>query len=277
MRLLKILTSLLLLPLFGIAQIPNSSFENWTNLIPDGWLVNISPPLLLPVSSSNDARTGSYAIKGEIVDDFGLAFGPYIKPVTSGLGFPVSQNDTAFYGFYKADLIGSNLGLVEVQVYDSLYNQIGAGITYLTSDTNYSEFYVPIIYSSGATAKEMSVIFQMTDTDSTVSFNVGSYFIIDDLSFEHTTTVGLSAIEKSFYAVSPNPANDHIIIRTANSSSRNQYINIYDASGKKLLSNNMVAFRNELFLDVSLIPAGFYILAITDGEHSHSQKILISR
>jgi len=277
MYLLKILSGLLLLPVLGLAQIPNPSFENWTNLNPDGWLVNISPPLLLPVSSSNDARTGSYALKGEIVNDLGLPFGPFIEPTSTGLGFPVSSNDTGFYGFYKADLIGSNLGLVEVLVYDSLFNQIGAGITYLTTDTTYSEFYVPIIYSSGAHAKEMSVIFQMTDTDSTGSFNVGSYFIIDDLSFEHTSTVNLSTPEKSFYNVSPNLIIDHIVISTADITSRNQYISIFDASGKKLLSKNLRPSENELIIDVSLIPSGIYILAITDGEHSHSRKILIGR
>jgi hypothetical protein len=278
MNLLKVITGILLLPVLAVGQIPNASFENWSNLIPDGWIANVSPPLLLPVSSTTDAHTGNYAIKGEIVDDLGVAFGPYITPVSSGLGFPVTNNDTAVYGFSKASLIGSNLGLVEVSVYDSLFHLVGSGITFITNDSDYSEFYIPVIFSPGAIAYQMSIIIQMTDTDSTSSFNVGSYFIIDDLSFEHTSTVNIQSPRKDVYSVSQNPGDDYIILHSSNAASKNQFVAICDVAGRKILSKNLVMTDdNNFVLNISSLTNGIYILAVTDGRNRHSQKIIVRR
>jgi hypothetical protein len=278
MNLLKVITGILLLPVLAVGQIPNASFENWSNLIPDGWIANVSPPLLLPVSSTTDAHTGNYAIKGEIVDDLGVAFGPYITPVSSGLGFPVTNNDTAVYGFSKASLIGSNLGLVEVSVYDSLFHLVGSGITFITNDSDYSEFYIPVIFSPGTIAYQMSIIIQMTDTDSTSSFNVGSYFIIDDLSFEHTSTVNIQSPRKDVYSVSQNPADDYITIHSSDAASKNQFVTICDVAGRKILSKNLVMTDdNNFVLNISSLTNGIYILAVTDGRNRHSEKIIVRR
>jgi hypothetical protein len=277
MNFIKLLSALLLLPFLSISQIPNASFEDWTNFIPDGWATNVSPPLL-PVSSSTDAHTGLYALKGEVVNDAGIAFGPFIQPLNSaGFGFPVSNNDTMLYGFYKSGVIGGNLGLVEVWAYDSLLMQVGAGYGYLDSQATYKEFAIPVIYVPGSQAKYMVIIIQMTDTAISGSFNVGSYFLIDDLSFTKTSTVDIRHAEKLNYCVSPNPATDFINISGAFDSRKKQYLSIYDVTGKKIVHEIVQSADNNVSIDVQNIPAGNYILLMTDGQHSVSEKIIISR
>src|SRR5687767_438297 len=127
------LVCLLVIPISAFNQIPNPSFEDWSNSLPDDWFTNSTPPDLIPVCSSTDAHAGSYALKCEIVDDHGVAFGPFLQPVSSNYGFPIMQNHSTLYGWYKSGPVGTNLGLIEAWAYDAAGNQIGVGITYLAS------------------------------------------------------------------------------------------------------------------------------------------------
>ena len=279
MNIYKLVIGLLLIPTFSFCQIPNHSFESWTDSVPDNWITNSSPPSLLPVLPSTDAHTGNFSLQCQIVDDSGFPFGPYIQPASGSYGFPYNDNDSILYGFYKSNLIGSNLGLVEVIVYDSLLLPIGAGISFLSSSTNFTEFTVPIIYLPGAIASEMTIIIQMSDTDSTSIFNVGSYFLIDDLSFTHTSSVNIQTPDENYYSVSPNPATDFMTIHADLSMRRKQYYAIYDVTGKKILSDHLIAINDDSTsaIDVSSLPTGNYLMVITDGENSATKKIIINR
>lgn len=279
MKIIQVLTGLFLFPAIAFCQIPNPSFEDWTDSFPDGWYTNSSPPSLLPVIMSTDAHTGDFALKCQIVDDSGIPFGPYIQPATVSHGFPYTLNDTVLYGYYKADLIGSNLGLVEVWIYDSLLNQVGAGLALLPTTQTYTQFSIPIIYTPGSYANELSIIIQMTDTSATGNFSVGSYFLLDDLTFQDSATVNINTPEKNHYTISPNPANDHITIQGDFSNRKKQYVAIYDVTGKKLFSDNLSPLSENSVnsIDVSSIPPGCYIMLITDGERSSSKKLIINR
>ncbi len=279
MKLINAILLLMVLPVIAICQIPNASFENWTNSAPDDWQINSSPPSLLPVTQSTDAHSGNYALRCEIVDDSGIPFGPFVQPSSTSHGFSYTQNDSVLYGFYKADMINSNLGLVEVWIYDSLLNQIGAGFAMLPSIANYTEFAIPIIYTPGSVPYEMSIIIQMTDTDTTGGFNVGSYFLIDDLSFTHTSTVNIGKPIQSYYSVSPNPANDVIAVHADFLNREKIYYTIYDIMGKKILSDQIhaVSANSTDNIDVSSLNPGNYLMIITDGKNSSTKKIVISR
>lgn len=50
-----------------IAQIPNAGFENWTGGEPDNWFTNNLAGVLTLATQSNDARSGSSALKLEMV------------------------------------------------------------------------------------------------------------------------------------------------------------------------------------------------------------------
>ena len=69
-RSLLLLGTIVLLSCFthtAFAQIPNASFESWTNGVPDNWWVDNIAGLWSPVSQSRTAHTGTFSIRGDVV------------------------------------------------------------------------------------------------------------------------------------------------------------------------------------------------------------------
>ena len=60
-------TMMTFLSLTVSAQIPNAGFENWTGGNPDGWISNNVPGFIETITQSNNAHSGSYAVRGEVV------------------------------------------------------------------------------------------------------------------------------------------------------------------------------------------------------------------
>jgi len=67
---------ILLLPLLLFAQIPNASFENWSNDEPDGWFTNNIVPAAVTVRRSTMSNTGVFGLKGTVISYFGLNLAP---------------------------------------------------------------------------------------------------------------------------------------------------------------------------------------------------------
>ena len=92
---LQLLYFLLLVPL-TFSQIPNHSFENWTNGNPDNWMTNNITGYVEPVTQSNDAHSGNYSVKMEMMIAMSSLLQPVITVGEYGLGFPVSQRYKVF-------------------------------------------------------------------------------------------------------------------------------------------------------------------------------------
>jgi hypothetical protein len=165
-----------------------------------------------------------------------------------------------------------------VWLYDSLLNQVGSGFCFLTSVNTYTEFSIPLNYQPGGHAHEMSIIIQMTDTDSISHFNVGSYFIIDDLSFQPTSTVGMNQLPVKHYSVGPNPATSYLYVKGEFQDRLKQLVYIYDVTGKRIFNEALRPESDDILtIPLDNLSSGNYILLITDGKKSASEKITISR
>lgn len=253
-------------------QMPNASFELWTDSMPDLWTANNFPPTLYPITRTTDAHSGTYALKGEVVSYNGGEVPPNVYPSsTSGFGCPVNQRYSFVNGWYKSSLIGNDIGNVNIVIYHSSGLSIGYGFTYLPAASVYTPFSIPITYTANAPAASATVTFSMTD--STGAFNEGSNFIIDDLAFSMTT--GISENELAAFTIGPIPATDVLNIDGDFHGENSFNFTLVNIQGKKIMEGSAKVSANRVSIIVSDLENGIYFL--NDEKKSVVKRILINR
>lgn len=97
-------------------------------------------------------------------------------------------------------------------------------------------------------------------------------------SKENVTTVGIDDNEKNnlILNVYPNPSTTSIQV-TYHTKEVSTKIKLIDVTGKIILTKNIInqGDLNQEFIDVSTISKGIYILAITSGNNTSTQKLII--
>ena len=91
-----------------------------------------------------------------------------------------------------------------------------------------------------------------------------------------TTSSGVEETENSF-AVYPNPADNYLNIKLENASEATSTINIYDLSGKQVLSQNLPVKQKTIQVNTELLKNGLYFLTIVNSNTVMTKKIQISR
>jgi hypothetical protein len=250
---------------YSFGQIPNPSFENWTDTQPDGWVAyrtNPFSPYIFETISTN-AHNGSKAVKSNIV-----LTGPVYNPSgllsaseASDYYFPISTKPTKLKGWYILQTNGLDTFTVNV----TMKRQgaiIGQGeFTSTTTNLSYSEFITYINYSSSTTPDSMK-IFITFNYGKAGSGHEGSYFIVDDLSLSQT--IGLDENQNTlFVQISPNPATSAIEIKTSNTD-KIQSFELINSFGQVLKTIQNSALTEPI--DISNFENGvyFYRLFTTD-------------
>jgi hypothetical protein len=140
--------------------IPNGDFEAWTyDTIeePVGWYTSnryyFSNPVL-PVTKTTDSYSGNYAIRIEnvnFVNSFANAFAFAGPQTNTGIkpGFPVTERELFFEGYYKFIPQNDDTAILGVIMYDK-GNQVGAGFFQSKiPQSSYTYFAIPVYYSNG--------------------------------------------------------------------------------------------------------------------------------
>lgn len=273
-----ILTNLLFITLFSfssLAQIPNSSFESWTNSVPDDWTTNSLPPTLLPVSQTTDAHSGTYAVKGQVVNYMGNIIAPIIFPVaTVNDGFPISQSYLNLSGWYKASMIASDALSIQISLTDASNSIVAFGFAYLLSNVSFEEFNTPMSYISANPPVAAKITIAIIDS-STSTGHVGSNFIVDDLTFSMTSKI--NKVDFPVFSISPNPVKNKIFINGQFNTGSKIYFSILNQSGQLVLRKNYSDLSDENAIDLNELSNGNYFLIINDGNSSVAKKFIISK
>jgi hypothetical protein len=206
---IKLLSLLLLLivtttaTMLGQNPIPNPSFENWSKASPDlpenpdNWHTGNRPgnPNVTP---SEESAEGSFSARLEVKE----------VPVVGGLpaslevyhddasGFPVTERHAALSGFYKLDT-GSDGATVTVEIKMKKGDELIGSAIWNTnySASTYSNFYLPIIYSSGVTPDRCFITIEIGPNAGSTS--AGGIAWVDDFDLTE-------ALEPALLLHSPN-------------------------------------------------------------------------
>ena len=261
------------------SQIPNAGFENWTMDDPDGWST-LDFGFYNSVTQSSDNHSGSSAAKLEIVDFGGNPI--YAFMFADSIG--VSERHGSLNGYYKF-IPQSDKDVLDIAVLmsdGSVFNFIGGGfLEFGGTVSSYTQFSVPIDYFSSETPDTAWIEFIVVDTSKDGSGGIGSYALIDDLSFGGPTDVEPVDQIPSAYSLKqnyPNPFNPSTKIIFSITEQSYVDLTVYDILGNeitKLVSDNYPAGEYSVDFNAENLPGGVYIARLSAGKYLNAIKMTL--
>lgn len=276
------------------AQVPNGSFESWSNepttnvLMPDEWSFTAIPEIAVPITPCSNSYSGDLAAQGEVMETGlpvpGNLLAPQLTSLPYGVtdfGFPITQKYTELKGFYQFESVGDDRFHVIANIYhDTLAVGVGC-MTYLTSVENYTLFTVNINYISDLNPNFCLITFIIHPPEGENTVHPGSQFLVDDLTLDGTVSIRndekITDIPESFILEQnyPNPFNTSTTISYQLPHYSKISLNIYDVNGRKLktlINKNQPAGEYDLEFDASNFASGIYIYSLITENRVISQK-----
>lgn len=264
------------------AQIPNASFENWTNGNPDNWNTSNDTSLGINVTQVSDAHAGASAMMGSVINSSGFLWPPLVIAGADGGGFPVSTQHPALHGWYKYFPNGGDEAFLTIDMLSGDSSVGAAAILASDSESVYREFVVNIIYLYPQ-APETCII-AMTILSTSGPLHLGSRWIVDDLSFGATTSVdGHGNVLPSSFELSqnfPNPFNPKTMIQYSIPNSSRVRLGVYDIFGKEvanLVDQHQEPGNYRAEFDATNLASGVYFYRLQAGQFSQMKKLLLVR
>jgi hypothetical protein len=281
----KILLSLVAL-ICGIimitnAQIPNPGFENWTSGDPDGWASsNVFPAGLINITKTSDNHSGSYALRGDVVDFLGTPMAPIIQSGPGATGFPISEKYQSFELYYKFTSIGGDKFSVNVGLEkDGI--PIAQGAVALPSDVNtYTYLTVPLNYMIEEVPDLAIIQISITGPITGTDVHIGSVMFLDDLSFSLETGIDNTNVLDLVGKCYPNPSADFINIPLNENIPGEVLIKVFDAFGRevKSMACHQQQSGNKVFqLSVEDLSSGLYFYSINGHGTHYCGKFNVNR
>ncbi len=268
------------------AQIPNPGFENWTSGNPDGWLTTNFPPLIVNVTQSNDSHTGSWAVRGEVID-FMFPIPPILNTGSlTSPGFPISDKITGISGFYKFSPVGGDIFLVAAEVGVATASDttiIGSGVFSIgAAVSQYDFFSLDIIYFDTGIPNWANITISIIDTSGTTSGHVGSTMWADDFDI----IVGIDDIisdnptEYELYQNYPNPFNPSTIINYQVPELSFVTLRVYDVLGSEietLVNKEKPMGSYTVEFSAQNLPSGVYFYQLKAGDFIQTKKMVLMK
>ena len=249
---------------FSFAQeIPNPSFEEWIIGAPVGWFG-------FGIGQSSDSYDGNYAAAIQVLNDntVPLLIAGEVVP-----GINISERYDSFKGYYKFNSNGNDVLKVDV-IMGFSGEVVGNGSVQIpeipTSD--WTEFTVPISYSSTETPNDALIFFSITNDEGTAT--AGSNAIVDFVSFDEVTGIEqLSGLTKESVHLKnfPNPFDLSTTISFDIEKSTKVSLEVYNLTGQKvstILKNELINSGNHKFrFDSMDIPSGLYFYTLSTDNY----------
>ncbi len=286
-RFLLALALVLLVPAAVRAQIPNSGFENWTSGDPDNWVTSNVPSFATPVSQSSAAHGGASAVRGTVVLFYSLLMAPVLQSGPGGHGFGCTSRPTSIDGYYQFHSVGGDRFGVNTILYKGVVagtviaNAASANATEVAGWTHFS---VPFSYVSSANPDTCIIQIMIVGPVTGNDYHVGSYFLLDDLSFGGATGVdGPPASQPTataFLENAPNPFASTTTVAFTLARSSSVTLQVFDMQGRMvatLLEGPMDAGQHQASWDASQQPSGLYWCRLTSGGVTRSRRLVCMR
>ena len=276
--LLSTVVLLLCSVLTAFAQIPNASFETWTNGNPDGWWTNNYTGLWTPVAQSRTAHTGTFSVRGDVVQTIAGGFiSPQIGGGTDLGGFAWTQrsaNITGYCQFFPASGSGDRiyvLGSLMKGGANGTGVAVGGGYVSAAASA-WTQFSVPFTYISANVPDWATITIIIVGPTSSANPHVGSYFLIDDLAYAGTipTDVGNNGISTpNSFALEqnyPNPFNPSTTIKYSVAQRGHVSLKVYNVLGVEvasLVNEQKDAGTFSVQWNAAGLPSGMYLYRLS--------------
>jgi hypothetical protein len=273
---------------FSFAQnpIPNAGFEEWTDGTPNNWVTLDIPGFYDAVTHSDIARTGSSAVKGEVVEFYGAGAPPYLASDTGYFG--ISQNYTRLTGYYQFSNNGDDVLWALVQFLDAQHTLVAAGDAEFGQTTGgYTQFAVDLNYLSenGEPAAQAIIAFSIIPSSESQSdsLTIGSYFLIDDLAFDNVSDIAdgsFGASPRTYQLAQnyPNPFNPSTTINFSVPQSGKVSLSIFNSIGQEvqaLVDDEMAAGDHQVTFNAENLPSGIYFYKMEAGNFLDVKKMVL--
>ncbi len=180
---------------------------------------------------------------------------------TTGFSTPCMYDDSGTYIL----LVGSERGWI------NRYDNIDGNLTgiFTRSDSMYIS-----IYEGGKVVPAVAD----ANNDGLYDVVIGNYAGGLSMFYGDTTvfTGAMDLQQLTSFSLFPNPANESIVIKTANETHGKQLFIIHDLSGKEILRSEI--FSQQTTISIADLPVGMYICTLLDeNEYAGNSKLIISR
>ena len=274
------------------SQIPNSGFENWTNMgsysTPDNWgnlnAVTTTTGIYTCVKGSpGNPGTAYLKLISKTVSGMGVQPGITVSGVLNTTtfqaisGFGYSDRPASLDGSWQFMANGSEQGYIAV--YLTKWNfglnsrdTIGQVMNPLSGMVmSWRNFSLPLSYSNSDIPDTAMIILSAS---ASIPVN-GSYLYIDNLSFVGGTVGMQDQSALSGLLVFPNPViQNNLTINFKNRDFTADYIDILDLHGKLIIRKTMINQHFPVSMDVSILHAGEYFLRITAQDTTFGRKFV---
>lgn len=261
----------LTLSLGAKAQIPNMSFETWTNVVPFGsqpvgWFgITVNQQTTGAQQGTSYVRIITTSTNSTSYDGIFYATSN-ITPTMVTSGVPYTQRPVSLNGFYKT----SGLAVGDtVQVFTMLLetgNLVAFGATlYETNNVpSWTSFSIPYNYFSVLNPDTVHIIASSNEQGFGGGPNaIGSTLDLDNLSFMLATKIDAMSIGTAFI-VYPNPASDELNVISKDETAT--MITVIDVTGRMI---DEIDIENEKTrIDLDKYASGIYSYSILNKDRS---------
>jgi hypothetical protein len=257
----------------AVTPIPNSAFENWTTFSNDaiiGWETYGNG-----VTKTNDSYDGNSAISLTTYDygngniyNSGMTNGQLSQNGTIG-GSPYTMISDTLTGYYKYSGSTSDSASIYVSILKNS-NNISGNVIYLPVQNQYTYFEIPLY--SGITPDTIRLDISSSKYPYTPTAG-GSTLIIDNLRFKSELTAGVNEnpARKNIFTY-PNPVSDVLNIRLANTIEENVMIEIYDLSGRLVVSGRKQISDSVVSINIESLNSGMYFCKLNTSKGMYQQS-----
>jgi len=268
----------------AFAQIPNASFENWSNGFPVGWVATGDTGSIV---QSTDAYSGTYAAKLHPVVQLGYSIGSALATVNANKTsdyFSISTKPVSYTGWYILNVSDSDNLTVVAIIRTSLKTDSGYIYTHIFTPTSvYKQFAYNFQYGGSGTADSGALEFWLfTKTGDPLGVDSNDYYIVDDLAYSQNSA-GINSINNEIPVLepcSPNPATNVANIIYSLPATATVTVYLYDILGhevKTLLDNTkQTPGRYKIPTDVSSFANGIYFYSINVDGKIFTQKLTVT-
>jgi hypothetical protein len=270
-------------PVLLLAQIPNSGFEDWTNMgayfNPNQWssmndLTAASG--IFTCEQGTPGYPGSFYIKItsrtvsglEIVR--GIAVSGQLNTATLNpvSGFPYTGRPESLQGRWQFMAFGEDMGYISVLLTKwnlSLHRRDTVAYVYNPLNgmvMNWREFDITLNYSSGSAPDSAIIVASASNANGAVVADY-SYVWLDNLSFYGNVAGIPEAKPENSCVIYPNPSSAELTIKFEKATAKPVLVEILNSLGQKAVSIEVDSYVHSFPVNISRLPDGIYLLKIS--------------